>query len=128
MFRPGTVTAAGVILYILAGLSLILSCFLLASGTGSSTYTESDNSFVKLTAVLLGVFGIIYAVLAYFVMNGKRWAQVVTIVLNAISGISSLVSFLSGSPSLSGCLPIVLNAVIIGLLVSSTAQSYYARN
>lgn len=128
MFRPGTVTAAGVILYALAGLSLILSCFLLAgvSGRGSGTYTQPDNALLKMIVVILGVFSVIYAVLAFFVMSGKRWAQVVTILLNVLSGVSSLVSFFSDLPGLSGCLAIVLNAVIIGLLLSPAAQSYYA--
>jgi hypothetical protein len=126
-FRPGAVTAAGVILYIGAGLALVVGCLLLLAGSGD-TYTGSDKSVALVSAVIYAISGVGNAVLAYFIMKGRRWAQVVTIVLSAIGLLYGLVSvFAGGSANVSGCIAVLLNAVIIGLLLSSSAKAYFSR-
>jgi hypothetical protein len=126
LFRPGTVTAAGVILYIGAALALVVGCLLLLGGSGD-TYTGSAKSVALVSAFVYAIAGVGNAVLAYFVMKGKRWAQVVTIALSAIGLLYGLVSFFAGgAANLSGCIAVMLNAVIIGLLLSSSAKAYFS--
>jgi hypothetical protein len=122
LFRPGTVTAAGVILYIGAALSLIVSCLVFVAADDTS-----DTSLAMTTAVIYGIAGLGNAVLAFFLMRGKRWARVVTIVLCGIGVLFSLVSVLTGAGSPSSCIGAALNAVVIGLLLSASANEYFSK-
>jgi len=121
MFRPGTVTAAGVILYVGAALALVVSC--LAFSVASDT---ADESLAVTTAVIYAVAGVGNAVLAFFLMRGKRWARVVTIVLCAVGVLFAVVTFFSGG-GLANCVGIALNVAVIGLLLSTSANEYYSR-
>jgi hypothetical protein len=96
------------------------------AGSGDA-YTGSTKSVALVSAVIYAIAGVGNAVLAYFIMKGKRWAQVVTIVLSAIGLLYGMVSFFAGgSANVSGCIAVLLNAVIIGLLLSSTAKAYFS--
>ena len=121
MFRPGSVTAAGVILYVGAGLALVVSC--LAFSVASDT---SNASLAMTTAVIYAIAGLGNAILAFFLMRGKRWARVATIVLCAVGAFFAVGSFFTGG-GLANCVGIGLNLAVIGLLLSTTANEYFAR-
>lgn len=122
LFRPGSVTAAGVILYVGAALSLLVSCLVLSAGDDAS-----DKSLAMVTAAIYGAAALGNAVLAFFLMRGKRWARVVTIVLCVIGVLFAAVSFFTGAGSVGNCLGVVLNIVVIFLLVSESASEYFSR-
>jgi hypothetical protein len=78
------------------------------------------------TAVIYAVAGLGNAILAFFLMRGKRWARVVTMVLCGIGVFFAVGSFFTGG-GLANCVGIGLNLAVIGLLLSTTANEYFSR-
>jgi hypothetical protein len=129
--RPGTVTAAAVILFIGAGLGLLACCGLNVLASEAEPNDDAQTVLLVVSAVIV-VFSLFNAVLGYYVLQGRQWARVVTIVLSAIGIVTSLISLVvaaggetGGSSSVGTCFGIILNAVIIGLLSGSSASEYF---
>jgi hypothetical protein len=128
--RPGTVTAAAVILFISAGLGLLACCGLNVLA-GEATLGDSEQNLLMVFSAVIVVVSLLNAVLGYYVLQGRQWARVTTIVLCVIGIITSIISLIAsidsvgGSTGLGTCFGIVLNGVIIGLLSGSRASDYF---
>jgi hypothetical protein len=128
--RPGTVTAAAVILFVSAGLGLLACCGLNLLA-GEATLGDDEQNVLLLVSAIIVVFSLFNGVLGYYVLQGRQWARITTIVLCVIGILTSVVSLFAtidstgGSNSLGTCFGIVLNIVIIGLLSGESAGSYF---
>jgi hypothetical protein len=109
--RPTTVTAGGVIVLVLAGLSVV--SFLLMLANLDALVTESvrqaktgDNvpqnieSIVRATVIGAGVFGLVLAavvsVFALLTLRGRNWARITVVVLTILWAVFSFIG-LAGS-------------------------------
>ena len=110
--RPGTVTTAGVVTIVLAGLTLLFGLFLLAVGaSGSETFTDgfregagssyddlgddNVNNLMFGIGVALGVWSVVAIVLAIFTMRRSNVARVLLVISSAVCVLASLISILS---------------------------------
>lgn len=110
--RPGTVTAASGLLYILAFLSLAIAALsaysvsLLDAETFQQIYEDAGmspaeaesaasiaTSLAFVGAVPWAVFAVLFLILAIFVGKGRQWARITTWV---VAGITALCCFGSG--------------------------------
>jgi cytochrome c oxidase subunit IV len=121
--RPATVTAAAIILYILAGLQVV-ACF--GINTLASSGGGSDPKIARLqliiSAILAGSAGL-NALFGYFVMQGRRWAQITAVVLIMVGIVISLFQFANHVET--NCIGIVINVVLVFLLCSGSARQYF---
>ncbi|QSB14353.1 hypothetical protein JQS43_23120 [Natronosporangium hydrolyticum] len=122
--RPGTVTAAAVILFVSAGLGFLVCC---ALGVIAG---EADVDLGGLLTLLL-LFVLATAAfnvwLGYYILQGRNWARITTIVICSISIATGLIGF-AMAPSdgiLGGCIGLILNGVVIGLLSGREATIYF---
>lgn len=112
--RPGTVTAASGLLYILTLLSLAVAALSIysISQIPPETFTQifedagvsaSDAAAAKsvlyIIAVPWVVFAILYLILAIFVGKGKQWARITTWVVVGLTSLCCFGSNLLGSAS-----------------------------
>jgi hypothetical protein len=128
--RPGTVTAAAVILFISAGLGLLLCCGINVLA-GEAELDDNQQNLLFLFSAIIAVFSVANIVLGYYVLQGRQWARITTIVLCVLGILSATVSVFvaiggdGGGNSLGTCVGIILNIVIIGLLSGSSASDYF---
>jgi hypothetical protein len=118
--RPGTVSAASGLLYLLTLLSLVIAALSVysVSQIPADTFTQiyedagmspSDaasaasvaKSFVYIAAAPWIVFAILYLILAIFVGKGKQWARITTWVVAGLTSLCCFGSSLVGSASTS---------------------------
>lgn len=125
--RPGTVTAAAVILYVSAGLSMLACCVL---GSLAGDVPDELSNLLTLAVVLLLGGAVLNVVLAYFVLEGRQWAQIATIVLCGLGIVVSVLQLLANPEAVgaSGCLGILINALIIFLLSTEDARAYFRQS
>jgi hypothetical protein len=129
--RPGTVTAAAVILFISAGLGLLACCGIYYLASGADLDNAAQTVLLVFTAVIV-VFSLFNGVLGYFILQGRQWARITTIVLCALGIAGSVASLLigaggedAGSSGLSTCTGLALNIAIIVLLSGERASDYF---
>lgn len=125
--RPGAVTAAAVILYVGAGLAVLCCCgFTVRAGEAA----DGLSGPILVAGGFILFFAVLAAVLAYFVMEGRQWARIVTIVFCGLAivvgGVRLLVDPLAAG--LGGCVGILVNGIVIGLLSSLEAEHYFRRS
>ncbi len=127
--RPGAVTAAAVITFVLAGLALIGSLLagisvlaarddirreLLTNPDFSSTFSRDDIdtvvSFLGVGSLLFAVLAVVGIVLAALVLRGKGWARVALIVLSVPTALMGLIGF-------GAVLPLLWTAGAIAVIV-----------
>jgi hypothetical protein len=108
--RPSSVTAAGAILWVLAGLAALGVCAFAV--LANNPEAKGNGQALVLLAILLAVIGIVDGVLAYNVLRGRQWARIVAIAFGALNIVS-------------GCISIGLQATIIGLLMTTAAGAYF---
>jgi hypothetical protein len=112
-----------VILYIGAGLALVACCGIniLAANEGE----ELGGLALFLGALLAGA-GVLNAVLGYYVMQGRQWARITTIVFCAIGILGvGLQLLVDSSGALSNCVSVIINGAIIALLSSEAASDFF---
>lgn len=130
--RPGWVTFAAVMQFIGAG-ALILAGLILAImgpfvADAIAEDPEVNPEFADLGGALLAVvgviailFGVLALVLGIYLLKGRQWARILTLVFAFIGGILGLLSLVLGDPS--SLLGTVLNTlVIVGLLLPVSRQ------
>lgn len=119
MSRPGAVTAAAVITFVLSGLallgSLIAGVIVLAAPDGiedelrkDPTFRDTVNpgdidtvlTFVGLAAFFFALLALIGIVLAALVMRGRGWARIALIVLSVPTAVLGLIGFGAALPLL----------------------------
>jgi hypothetical protein len=126
--RPGTVTAAAVILFVGAGLALLACCGLNLLASDAELAPEGSR-LVLLISGILGVSGVLNLVFGYFLLQGRQWARITTIVLSAIGIVLQIVGFVTGGETGStvagSCVGILLNIIVIRLLSGSSASEYF---
>lgn len=117
--RPGTVTATAGILYVTAGLTVLACCGIDVAFygiTGPSTGLLLVNTLLIASATL-NVW------LASHILDGRQWARITLIVL-AMANIASI--SLVPTSRLVWIIPgIILNVLVVGLLISRTANAYF---
>jgi len=67
---------------------------------------------------------ITYAVMAYGLWNGKKWAWTVTLILSVIQIILSVASIAVGSGK-GVAIPIIVNAIIIYYLYGANVKEFF---
>ncbi len=119
MSRPGAVTAAAVITFVLAGLALLGSLIagvsvlaardgikeeLLKDPTFRDTFDPGDIdtvvTFVGLGAFFFALLALVGIVLAALVMRGRGWARIALIVLSVPTAVLGLIGFGAAFPLL----------------------------
>jgi hypothetical protein len=131
--RSGTATAAGVINYVVAGLSLTFGVIfgLIAVFAGGSSTTNANDAH-KLVAAIAGVVAVIALVVGGALlligrefMRGKAWARWTLIVLYGLSLLSSLGRMSNGGTLTLGAL--VDLAMLVLLFLPSTSRDFTPR-
>jgi hypothetical protein len=136
--RPGSVTAAGVILIVIGILTLLLGLLVLLGGAlfagaagGALEFPDTPGvpagmvgafaGFFLVFAVIVLAWGAIQILAGIKVMSGRGWARITGIVLAVIGILLSLGGLAGGEPS-STIISVVLiaaNAFVIWALASS---------
>lgn len=127
--RPGTVTAAAVILFVSAGFGVLL-CAGVGWVASQESLSDEDQTVLAIFALALIADSILNVVLGYFILQGRQWARITAIVFAVLAsgfgGINLLLGLEQQGPgALSNCLGIILNIVVIGLLSGSQASDYF---
>lgn len=123
--RPGTVTAAGVILLVSGGIG-ILACGGLTYLAGEVGLADADRTVLTVVSAILLATSALTAALGYFVLRGRQWARVGAIVLAALGITAAVIGFFTGYDNVLGsCVGTVLNLVLIGLLSGASANDYF---
>lgn len=129
MARPGTVTAAAVIMLGEAGL-LFLACCGISFLSGEGELSSQGQTLLTYLTIAFFGFGAFFALLGYLLLQGRQWARITTIVLCALSIAASVIPLFLGLEGaadglLTTCLGDALNIVIIGLLSNERARDYF---
>lgn len=126
--RPGTVTATAVIMFVSAGLGLLACCGLNYLASEAELDGDADTWLVVFSVVTL-VFSLFNAVLGYYILQGRQWARVTTIVICALGIAGSAIALFAGANGgnniLSTCVGVLLNVLVIGLLNGTEASHYF---
>lgn len=128
--RPGNVTAAAVILFVGAGLGVLGCCGINYLAGQADLSSAEQNLVLLLGAILLGS-ALLNVLLGYYILQGRQWARVTTIVFCSIAIVASVVNqFASfGDAEATGplgtCLGVILNVLVIGLLSGERAGYYF---
>ncbi|MGH3678931.1 MAG: hypothetical protein ACRDT2_01175 [Natronosporangium sp.] len=128
--RPGNVTAAAVILFVGAGLGALGCCGVNYLAGQADLSSAEQNLVMLLGAILLGS-ALLNVLLGYYILQGRQWARVTTIVFCSIAIVASVVNqFASfGDAEATGpfstCLGVILNVLVIGLLSGERAGYYF---
>ncbi|MGH3712060.1 MAG: hypothetical protein ACRDT4_01125 [Micromonosporaceae bacterium] len=122
MDRPGKVTAASVILFVLAPISLAFAMF------GVVLMQSSEGSSYLLLVGLPLLLSIGYVVLGAALMQERPWARAATIGLMAIGVVAELAIWLltmgeRGTLNIAG---LVLPLIVIALVTSADARQFFA--
>jgi hypothetical protein len=131
--RSGTTTAAGVVNYVIAGLTFAVGAFLgvavlLAGSSTSNNSTDAHKALVAVggfIAVVILVVGAAMILIGRAFMRGKSWARVTLIVLYALGVFSSLSRMSQGGTVTLG-LFIDITMVVL-LLLPSTGRDFGPR-
>jgi hypothetical protein len=131
--RSGTTTAAGVINYVIAGLTLLFGVIfgLIALLAGGSSTTNANDAH-KVVAAIAGVVAVIAIVIGGALiligrefMRGKAWARVTLVVLYGLSLLSSLSRMSRGGTITFGAAIDI--AMLVLLFLPSTARDFSSR-
>ena len=118
MTRPRTFTIAAVLMLLFSLISIAIETPNLMLGLAAETQYNGDGPpfFLSLLNVVAGAMGV---VAAFGVWRMQKWAVVLTIVLAAISILTSLpaILFAPGMLKLGGVVGVVWAAAIIALLL-----------
>lgn len=123
MQRPLPVTIA-VALQALLGLAAIF--ITISELTGNVSPDEAPPMFIIIASLVVGTLSLISAWGAW---RGKKWGQILTIVLRAYDGLSSAPGiFLAGSVALSvtAIVSVILAIVVIWLLLMPVSRQWYS--
>ncbi len=125
--RPDWVTALGIIFLVLGGLSVLLALVFLLGGVAIAGIgaAQLGRAFSPLTGAIAGGMLVAFAFLSLLfaavsivagigLLQGRRWARVLALVLLWIAGISSLFGFL-GSLRSGNFGSTLVNLVFVGL-------------
>lgn len=122
--RPGSVTAAAVILFGSAGLGALGCCGLLV------LVNDLDDAGQRMFTILGGILAVVVllnVLLGYFLLQGRQWARVTTIVICTIGIGATILSLIltGGQGGLSNCVGLIVNITLIALLSGSAASEYF---
>ena len=141
--RPGTVTAASIILIVIGTLVSLLGLFVVLGGALISTIGEGRDLGVDLPGVtgavggivaiigaIVVAFGVIELVSGIFALLGRAWARILAIVIAALGALFALLGAVGGSQSGDASGP-VINIVLLvayGFVIwaMATAGRWYA--
>jgi hypothetical protein len=129
---PRAVKVIGVLYYIEAGITLILSLFLMIGGVLLSSILIEQVPvlavFSDIMFILSGIFGILFAVIYFYIARGlfraTIWARVMAVVFSVLGLLYSLLA-LAGGAFLSGIFCLVLNGFIIYYLIFNQESKYF---
>lgn len=88
------------------------------------------NAAIAVSVVLGIIFIVLYLLLARQLSRGKNWARVVTLVLAALSllsTLSALVQTRTGSGKVLSVISALVNVALIVLLLRPDSKAYFAR-
>jgi hypothetical protein len=129
--RPGTVTAAFVILFIYAILSVIgyAIVFVVALVIAPAGGVLGTAGIVALLVIAIPfLLALIQLLVAFAVRNGSNWARVLVIVLSILSIASQVLSITRNDGTTgAGWFGLIVNTIVVVLLLSKSANRYFAR-
>ena len=121
--RPLPVTIA-VVLQALLGLTAIF--LTMAEMTGAVSPDEGPPMFIVVTSLVVGILSLVSAWGAW---QGKKWGQVMTIVLRALDALSSVPGIVFAPTlvmSITATVSVILAIVVIWLLLMPVSRHVYA--
>ena len=113
---PRTVTVTRVLLYLMAGLAVLLLAALALAG-----FTPGEMGAVAGVPLLLGAIGV---VLATRIAAGKRVVRIWTIVLHVVWVLISIGGIGQGDPT--SILMLLFSIAVLVLINTRSARSYFA--
>jgi hypothetical protein len=123
--RPGVVTAAAVMMFIMGALSACGGLAVLAlagSVNASDEAAEAATGLAAVLSVVILILGVAYIVLGVYILKGSNVARILTIVLMALS---IALTFINFEPS--NLITIAIALTVIGLLAwNESAKEYFA--
>jgi hypothetical protein len=127
--RPGTVTAAAVLLFVTAGLGILGG---IGMGVAVNVIGASGEDLALLTgiAVYLLLTAALSLVVGIFILKGRQWARITAIVLNAVGIATGLIDLIltltdGAAGGGGGCAGLGLNVAVIALLGTEGARGYF---
>jgi cytochrome c oxidase subunit IV len=115
-------------MFVSAGLGL-LACCGITYLAGEADVAGADETFLVVFTVITVVFSLFNAVLGYYILQGRQWARITTIVVCALGIAGSVIAVFAGANGedniLTSCLGGLVNVLVIGLLSGSQASDYF---
>jgi len=81
---------------------------------------------IVIGGVLIAI-GIVHFIVAYGLLNGKRWAWIVTIILSIINIVSNAISIVTGAGNIAGIVGIIISGIIIYYLYRPHVKAYFGK-
>ncbi|MGA8842488.1 MAG: hypothetical protein WB511_02805 [Nitrososphaeraceae archaeon] len=128
--RPRGVTIIS-ILMIISGVASILIGLAILAGSISLSLVAQGSDVGALAGVLMGVGGLTIAlgiaslVIAWGLINAKRWAWILTVIISIISIITSIAGIASGA--LFHIINLIIYGIILYYLYRPEVKSYFSR-
>jgi hypothetical protein len=98
--RPGTITAASVMLFVQAAFILLVGLILFVGAVGLSGAAEGNgvlSGIVWFVALLYLALGGLFVLLGVKILNGRAWAAITVVVLNGLGILASLGDLRTGA-------------------------------
>jgi hypothetical protein len=96
---------------------------------GEADVPRDAETFLVVFSVITVVFSLFNAVLGYYILQGRQWARITTIVVCALGIAGSAIAVFAGADGgdnlPTSCLGGLVNVLVIGLLSGSQASDYF---
>lgn len=126
---PVPVRAAATILFLLAAMAVVVGASGLVGADRRDPQTAADpgadTEFLTTQAIVMAVLAVLYLVLGLQLWRGRRWAQVTTVAVLAVTGLLALGNATAEPSSLFGAVVALL--VVLLLVAPPSARAYYRR-
>ncbi len=125
---PGMVVAAAVLIYVQSGLNILFGLLLMLGGGIFAAGLGELGGAIAAFLTIIGIFMILYSA-AYIwmgveLLKGKRWAQILVVVLTSLGLLFSLMSLLVGN--FIAIISIGIGIFTLVALLNRPGQDYFA--
>jgi hypothetical protein len=130
--KPGAVTAALVLLILMAVYQLVIGVFAvigLAMPQGRAMVTDVSDVPVAMLAVGAGlalVYGVANAVLAFLTARGAPVARIATVAVQCVYIVAVIALLFTGATGTGDLIAALFAAAVAGLMLSRPAKAYFA--
>jgi hypothetical protein len=120
--RPGMVTAAAVLAFVVGGLSILVGLLALFAGSALTSYIGGLGGVVIIISILILAVGALYVWSGLMALQGKN-AKILTIVA-IVAAVLELISLIS-SYSTGTLVSLAISVAIIALLLQQPSKAWF---